>query len=435
MKHLFFREAKMISEKTDFNASVGFFAVFFLFFLGFSQAFAQVPVSKQTCQDCHGKVTPGIVSDWQESKHSANNVECSVCHGTKHNQADDPDKARIPSPETCAGCHSLQVEQFKKGKHALAWSSMKAIPSAHWQPMSMIEGLKGCGGCHKIGLKTEEDIKELEETAEGFGVASCDACHTRHSFSIDEARQPQACQTCHMGFDHPQWEMYSSSKHGVRYALKQNKVLTENTVAPTCQTCHIKEGSHNNRTAWGFLAVRLPMPEDKDWQADREVILQGLGVLDPEGKPAARFELVKSLDLARLTQEEWQKARDAMLDNCGKCHSAKFAKEQLSKADNIIREADRLMAEAIRIVAGLYKAGTLKKPQNYAYDFPDLLAFHEASSPIEMKLFEMFSDYRMKAFKGGFHMNPDYTFWYGWSKLKASLTEIKSMANDLRKSK
>ncbi len=26
--------------------------------------------------------------------------------------------------------------------------------------------------------------------------------------------EPQACQTCHTGFDHPQWEMYSSSKHG-----------------------------------------------------------------------------------------------------------------------------------------------------------------------------------------------------------------------------
>ena len=38
-------------------------------------------------------------------------------------------------------------------------------------------------------------------------TASCDACHTRHTFSAEEARQPQACQTCHMGFDHAQWEM------------------------------------------------------------------------------------------------------------------------------------------------------------------------------------------------------------------------------------
>jgi hydroxylamine dehydrogenase len=39
------------------------------------------------------------------------------------------------------------------------------------------------------------------------------------------------------------------------------------------------------QTAWGFLAVRLPMPEDKDWTADRATVLQALGVLDPSGQP------------------------------------------------------------------------------------------------------------------------------------------------------
>jgi hypothetical protein len=68
---------------------------------------------------------------------------------------------------------------------------------------------------------------------------------------------------------HPQWEMYSGSKHGVRYLLKQNKTLPPTAAAPTCQTCHMQEGNHEVRTAWGFLAVRLPMPEDKEWAADR----------------------------------------------------------------------------------------------------------------------------------------------------------------------
>ena len=71
-------------------------------------------------------------------------------------------------------------------------------------------------------------------------MASCDACYTRHTFSKKEAQQPQACQTCHMGFDHPQWEMYSASKHGVRYLLKQSNVLPAGTPAPKCQTCHMK---------------------------------------------------------------------------------------------------------------------------------------------------------------------------------------------------
>ena len=65
------------------------------------------------------------------------------------------------------------------------------------------------------------------------------------------------------GFDHPQWEIYSSSKHGVRAALKQLKVLPGSVAAPTCQTCHMQEGNHSVQTAWGFLALRLPLSEDK----------------------------------------------------------------------------------------------------------------------------------------------------------------------------
>ena len=102
-----------------------------------------------------------------------------------------------------------------------------------------------------------------------------------------------------MGFDHPQWEMYSASKHGVRHGLKQIGLLPETAVAPTCQTCHMQEGNHEVRTAWGFLAVRLPMPEDKQWAEDRAAILKALGVLDPEGKPTPRLEVVKAADLGK----------------------------------------------------------------------------------------------------------------------------------------
>jgi len=75
----------------------------------------------------------------------------------------------------------------------------------------------------------------------------------------------------------------------VRYLLKQSGVLAV-------------------RTFWGFLAVRLPMPEDKQWAADRATI---------------------------------------------QCHSVNFARGELEKGDGIIKGADRLMAEGIRTVAGL----------------------------------------------------------------------------------
>jgi hypothetical protein len=402
-----------------------------IFVLVMSVAF--VPsVFAQTCMDCHKKVTPGIVIDWQLSKHSQNGVECSECHGDQHKSAQDVAKVKIPTPETCATCHSPRVQQFKEGKHAVAWAAMKAMPTAHWQPMALMEGMKGCGGCHKLGLKTEAEIKELKKGGAGFGVASCDACHTRHTFSVQEAKQPQACQTCHMGFDHPQWEMYSSSKHGVRYLLKQSQILPMAASAPTCQTCHMQEGNHAVRTAWGFLAVRLPMPDDKQWAADRATILQALGVLDPNGKPTARLDVVKAASVARLTQEEWLKEREKMIKTCNKCHSVNFAKEELAKGDQMIKEADRLMAEAIRTLAALYKEGILKKPKNYPHPFPDLLTFHDAPTVIEQKLFVMFLEHRMRAFQGTFHANPDYAFWYGWSEMQKDLTEIKEKAAELR---
>ncbi|MEP0861319.1 MAG: cytochrome C [Ignavibacterium sp.] len=387
------------------------------------------------CVNCHKTITPNIVSDWQISKHSQNDVGCETCHGSEHNSASNVDKVSLPTPETCKTCHETQVAQFSKGKHALGWASMKAMPTFHLQPMYLTEGMKGCGSCHKVGLKSDEEIKQLKADGQQHGVASCDACHTRHTFSKVEAQQPQACQTCHMGFDHPQWEMYSASKHGVRYLLKQNGTLPEGTSAPTCQTCHMQDGNHEVRTAWGFLAVKLPLPEDERWKNDQITILQALGVLDPEGKPTALLDVVKAADVARLDQESFDKERNKMIKTCGNCHSEKFAKAELEKGDKMIREADHLMAEAIRIVAGLYKDQIIPKPANYPYAFPMLLTFHDAPTVIEQKLFVMFLEHRMRTFQGTFHANPDYALWYGWSEMQRSLSEIKELAEQMRKDK
>src|SRR5215475_6861256 len=332
-------------------------------------------------------------------------------------------------------CFFFQAEDGIRDFHVtgVQTCALPILPTIHWQPMAMTTGEKGCGGCHKIGLKTATEIVELRQGGAEFGAASCDACHTRHTFSAEEARQPQACETCHMGFDHPQWEMYSSSKHGVRNHLKQMKVLPADASAPTCQTCHMQEGNHEVRTAWGFLAVRLPMPEDKQWAADRATVLQALGVLDPEGKPTALVATVKAADVARLTEEDWQRERDKMLNTCNQCHSLNFAKQQLAAGDDMIRNADHLTAEGIRMVADLYKDGTLPKPANYAYPFPNLLTFHDAPTVIEQKLFVMYLEHRMRTFQGTFHASPDYALWYGWSEMQRDLTEIKELAADMRR--
>ena len=93
------------------------------------------------------------------------------------------------------------------------------------------------------------------------------------------------------------------------------------------------------------------------------------------------------------------------------------------------------MAEAIRVVADLYQSGALKQPKGYAYPFPDLLAFHDAPTAVEQKLFVMFLEHRMRTFQGTFHANPDYALWYGWSEMQRDLTEIKTIAAELREKK
>jgi hypothetical protein len=388
------------------------------------------------CVTCHEPLTPHSVADWKASRHAAVGVGCAACHGSAHDSAANFGQAVMPTPATCGECHPAQLAQFKKGKHTLAWAVVEAMPTFHYQAVAVREGLKGCGGCHKLGMKDEAQTKVLREVSGGYGVASCDACHTRHLFSKAEARQPEACKTCHMGFDHPQWEMYESSKHGVRHELRRLGVLPKDAAAPTCQLCHMQDGNHEVRTPWGFLAVRLPFPAgDPQWTADRTTILQALGVLDLKGQPTGRLQLVEAADLARLTQEEFDAERAKLLKACQQCHSSGFARTQFAQADGLIRDVDHLMAEAIRVVAGLYQDGTLAKPSSYAAAFPDLLTFHDAPTPVEQRLFVMFMEHRMRAFQGAFHANPDYTTWYGWSEMQRDLSEIRSMAEELRRAR
>ena len=391
--------------------------------------------SADECVDCHRDETRKIVVDWQISRHQTEGISCSDCHKGKHKSAEDVGNLKTVTAKTCARCHEEKFEQFSRGKHALAWTAVEAMPTTHALPMALSHGMKGCGGCHKLGLKSDEVVEQLKAEGSMFGHATCDVCHTRHTFSVIEAQQPQACQTCHMGFDHPQWEMWSASKHGVRYLLAQNGTLPTNTPAPTCQTCHMIDGDHEVRTAWGFLAVRLPLPEDEQWAADQATILQALGVLDPEGMPTARLDVVKAADVARLTQEDFDRERERMISVCEDCHSENFARAELAKADDLIREADHLLAEAIRVIASLYEDGTLEKPEGYAFAFPDLLTFHDAPTSIETRLFEMHLKHRMRAFQGAFHANPDYALWYGWSEMVRDLQYIREKAEELRRHK
>ncbi|HWI41400.1 MAG TPA: multiheme c-type cytochrome, partial [Verrucomicrobiae bacterium] len=273
--------------------------------------FAALPAQaakKSECIACHEKVTPGAVKDFLAGKMSKV-MDCSGCHGSDHKSAADVAKVKMPTPETCAKCHAEKVKQYREGKHVLAWAAMKAMPMVNHQPVSVTgaEGFKGCNSCHKVGEKAPAEVKH-------YGGGACDSCHTRHRFSKEEAQDPRACRTCHMGFDHPQWEMWQTSKHGTMWEIDPKSGR-----APTCQTCHMPNGEHGVMTAWGFLALRVP-EDDPAWMNDRVTILKAIGVLDEQGKPTERLEAVKVAKVARLSKEDFQKQRDKMVDICAGCH-------------------------------------------------------------------------------------------------------------------
>jgi len=380
------------------------------------------------CEECHKKVTPGIVKDFNRGKMAAS-LDCSSCHGDAHQGMNDVEKAKLPTIKTCQMCHPKQAKQYLSGKHALGMVALKAMPTFHMQPMAFNAGQKGCGGCHTLGLKDAASRETPERKYYKYGM-DCQNCHTRHMFSKKEAQEPEACMTCHTGFDHAQWEMWSGSKHGVTYLLNRELDPKNKNRGPKCQTCHMPDGNHRVMTAWGFLGLRLP-EADKEWMGYRVIILKGLGVLDANGKPTGRLDVVKAGQLARLDKASFDAERKRMTDICMKCHSKNFVDENMKNADQMLKAADKLFSEAITTVAGLYKDGIIKSKDGRQY--PDLLEFYDSKTPIEETLYEMFMDHRMKTFQASFHMFPDYATWYGYAKMKKDLVEINAMAKEMRR--
>jgi hypothetical protein len=256
-----------------------------------------------------------------------------------------------------------------------------------------------------------------------------------------------------MGFDHPQWEMYTSSKHGVVWGIEGH---VEEKRAPSCQTCHLMEGNHEVRTPWGFLGLRIPTKEnvlalievapslkdplttlaaalpsgnymdvddDPQWTLDRALILQAAGVLDASFQPTERFvEIVVQAQAAR-GPEEFNELRTQMKANCNKCHSMGFVNEHFKASDEIVKAADHEFAKAIAAVQGLYKDGILQKPEGWKYA-PDLLQYYDAKTKIEQELYLIMLEYRQRTFQGAFHVSNDYMHWYGWAPLKTAVNTI-----------
>ncbi|MDP6735018.1 MAG: multiheme c-type cytochrome [Nitrospinaceae bacterium] len=439
------------------------------------------------CMDCHIKITPGIVQDYLSST-MANSIEgahCADCHGNSHKTMEDYNLVDMPTAETCGECHEERLAEYRKGKHDLAWFAMKTQPAWHKIPDALSkEGYRGCSGCHKIGRKGYQGVLEgnmgalthdkgLEEEQYHYGNAQCDACHTRHKFSRAEAKDPRACSNCHMGFDHPQWEMFTSSKHGIIWGIEDED---NNGRAPTCQKCHMNRGRHDVGTSWGFLGLRIPtkenvlaiidaygavkesapyellafnhmsVPELVDnlknladklpsgnfdgvddnplWVLHRAKYLIAAGVLSGKDlQPTPVFTAAVVQGKFARGPDEFNELRMQMKRTCNQCHAKDYVQSHFDASDKVIRAADAVYAKAFDAVFTLYRHGKLEKPKNWTIG-PNILEYYWARSSVEQELYLIFLEHRQRAFQGAFHASNDYAHWYGWAPLNTAVNEI-----------
>ncbi len=255
------------------------------------------------CVECHARKTPGIVEDWKSSRMAHAAISCYDCHVVDKKspmasqcegiKGTDTYISPMVSSKTCSKCHPTEVEQFLKSGHGKLASAPLVEKEKYKKLMYYYEGGEfmdgkgsnasrstGCQMCHGTLVELDENNKPTNETWPGGvgtrypdgSIGNCTVCHTRHQFSIAEARKPEACGSCHLGPDHPDIEIYLSSKHGQMYQADGDDWEWESAPdawepgdykAPTCATCHMSgigelRTTHNvnERLKWDLVHPR-----------------------------------------------------------------------------------------------------------------------------------------------------------------------------------
>ena len=407
-----------------------------------------------TCEPCHARLHPVIVRQFAGSAMGLAGTQnpavayplrqfgCAVCHGTDHDRI-MASKGRVPET-TCGGCHAqIYKEHVVDAGHSygpdpgglgINWERNIGVPHYKQMPRKVME--MGCDACHTQAGAT--DAKYWSEAEQKYVDTSslpyrngCMACHTRHAFNLVEARKPEACYTCHMGPDHPNYESYMSSKHGSIYAARgaawdwAAPMAQSQYEAPTCAYCHMVYAD-----SAGARSVSHNMTRKIIW---------GMGLQAAGGSLA---------DLTLLPAN--QAKRDEMVRVCVRCHSEDKARGYLESADAHKLAGDALVVEARDLLAGLYRdkliepshaqasAGLLPGPHFSAIALPSGGATHSPASlfydvnPVERDYFDLFFFSALKSYKGAFHMSPDYAWWYGYADALGHLANIRHEAERLR---
>jgi len=366
--------------------------------------------STDQCVVCHRRTTPGIVSQYGHSTMAAAEVTCRDCHEVS---ADYPGAVEHegtyvlnqPTTAMCQTCHTQEVAQFEQSRHGLPayvafagsadlspelLAQYESIPEGQFAPdrsrnaLFAIEGPDltpfACESCHNIG----------RPAADG-SVGQCWKCHIRHEFSLEQARKPETCNACHIGPDHPQWEIYQESPHGIAYMTmghtwnweaEAGTLTVVDFPAPTCATCHFSgfgaSGTTHDtgdRLTW-FLAAPIS-----------------------ERRPG------------------WQDNMIRMQNVCLECHNQNFISSFYASADRATEAVNALVEEGNDIMNPLREAGLLT-------DAP-------FDQPIDFTYFELWHHWGRTAKFGIWMQGPDYTQWHGVYEMLSDLAELRELSAEL----
>jgi len=386
----------------------------------------------KACIECHKETSRAIYEQWGSSKHFGANVGCYECHRA---EADDPDAFEhdeyiisiIVSPKDCAECHEKEVTEFSASHHSKGGRILGSLDNTlaevvegnnGFKTPSFPEGISaaaanGCWQCHGSEVKVLEDGTLDPATWPNTGIGrlnpdgsegSCSACHARHEFSVEQARNPENCGKCHMGPDHPQIEIYNESKHGIAFRTHRDKMNMDSSKwvvgedysqAPTCATCHMSQTptqplTHDVglRISWNNRPVLSVRPEVSDAKL---------------GLPGAAID--------------WQTRRNNMKDVCTNCHNENYVNGFYQQYDALIDlYHDKFAKPGLELMEA---AKPLLKPVEF-------------SNEIDFIWFELWHHEGRRARHGASMMGPDITHWHGTYELARNFyTEFVPALEDL----
>ena len=365
--------------------------------------------SSDECVVCHRKSTPGIVEQYGHSTMAAAEVGCRDCHevdGDYLGAVEHEETYVLASPSTamCEDCHQAEVAQYNASRHGLPayvafagaqslsddlLAVYEAIPEGSYNPdrsRNDIYHLEGpevtrfaCEACHNIGRPAEDG-----------SVGQCQKCHLRHEFSLEQVRKPETCNACHIGPDHPQFEIYMESPHGIAYATggedwgweaEPGLLTVQDFPAATCAICHM--------SGFGGTATTHDVGDRLTWYLFASV---------SERRPA------------------WQDNQVRMKTVCGECHNENWLDQFYEDGDALVEKVNAWVLESREIIAPLQDAG--------------LMTAEPFDEPIDFVYFELWHHWGRTAKFGGWMQGPDYTQWHGAYELLADLAELREMVDE-----